>query len=952
MDRLFLRVSSLAFSLVCSLVCSSLLAQEAGKPENQEATALLPLRNDLDLAPISGQVDFAQTHVISAQRNVFDPLLVPGRDLLVTFTPFSVLNYSAVSVLLRHQNFTHTIPMTSPQLFPQNAVYDERDTFSGNAIVGSYPTLGTRSFSATIPYGLITSETEFSFMVDNKPYLVGRLNPSKTVFLKSESDGLVLMNIKGCLFKEQSTCKTVLDQFDTENNPVLANVAAREMFSQLPVRQLVLGTGQGYWPYIVARGPDGKPHRYSTSDRNYHEWAEFGDKTLPAKVGMGDYWRAASNLGDKQPGQFVAISGQLLDVPDDIEAFPSGVQASCAGDSCNYPWRPLGFWHETGHALGLPHNTPPRYEQWAYRSYDLKFLPNYHPDPAGYGLEVDYLGYHYFGHVMGALGGPVWPGKPAATASAPRVDEFETLRNESPLIAAEWREAIVPFTHQQMLQIQQRFGSFPEGLQYAGLFDDHRPPPQTVQTPDAPAVMAPSQVIDSGIDQVVHDRGTLLKLLQPGDKPLLKGVPVQTLVVTLADAQHDAEKITQIYPPIISNYGNVFAATASYSAAAVKDFAGVLPVAGPPSSTEAPDAMNLSGSPNNYVLNVHYADGSADGWAIYSGSIAAENVISATINISAQRKPVLVELSRGGVIIDKRRLDNDPLLTSSVVVGAEAGATFINPRFLRSRLNGLCVSRTSNNTLTQQTCNAGDVNQQWSMPPAPAASEIHFALTGPRYDDCLNSNLQMNICIKYLPFAQWSERPDPAHPGSILLYSVRSKGFMTIGPEGKIALQDYSNGPEQSFDIIGSQDLAPLHAILSVGAGGCLTRSGEDIIARPCKNDSSQLWRINPLNEPGELPGPYINIVSLDDTRCLRDGLKLTACQVKNNSDRWSLRDDYLTPGFARLQSLESRTFVTASKDSTFFGQAAYDNTANQLYVLIPATQLQVPTSPSVHAVK
>ncbi|MFH7445227.1 hypothetical protein RA265_29575, partial [Pseudomonas syringae pv. tagetis] len=80
----------------------------AGKPENQEATALLPLLNDLDLAPISGQVDFAQTHVISAQRNVFDALLVPGRDLLVTFTLFSVLNYSAVSVLLRHQNFTHT----------------------------------------------------------------------------------------------------------------------------------------------------------------------------------------------------------------------------------------------------------------------------------------------------------------------------------------------------------------------------------------------------------------------------------------------------------------------------------------------------------------------------------------------------------------------------------------------------------------------------------------------------------------------------------------------------------------------------------------------------------------------------------------------------------------------------------------------------------------------------
>ncbi|MFH7376096.1 hypothetical protein RA263_28915, partial [Pseudomonas syringae pv. tagetis] len=70
------------------------------------------------------------------------------------------------------------------------------------------------------------------------------------------------------------------------------------------------------------------------------------------------------------------------------------------------------------------------------------------------------------------------------------------------MIAAVWREAFVPFTHVQMLQIQLRFGSFPEGLQYAGLFEDHRPRPQTVQTPVAPAVMAPAQVIDSVFDQV------------------------------------------------------------------------------------------------------------------------------------------------------------------------------------------------------------------------------------------------------------------------------------------------------------------------------------------------------------------------------------------------------------------------------------------------------------------
>ncbi|OSR63039.1 hypothetical protein BV326_05874 [Pseudomonas syringae pv. actinidiae] len=195
----------------------------------------------------------------------------------------------------------------------------------------------------------------------------------------------------------------------------------------------------------------------------------------------------------------------------------TSVVASCGGNSCNYPSSPMGFWHETGHGLGLPHSTPPRYEKWAYRSYDLKFLPNYHPDPLRYGLGVDYLGLHYFGHVVGSLAEPAWPD---SAASAPLVDEFEALRSKNPLATADWRHYIAPYTHQQMLRVQQRFGSFPAGLQYADLWDDHRSPPKVAQAQGLEAQAVPEQLIDPGIDEAAHDIGTQLKLTQPGQVPL------------------------------------------------------------------------------------------------------------------------------------------------------------------------------------------------------------------------------------------------------------------------------------------------------------------------------------------------------------------------------------------------------------------------------------------------
>ncbi|WP_060508148.1 TagA domain-containing protein [Pseudomonas sp. NBRC 111124] len=505
------------------------------------------LRNDL-LGPLAGQVDFAQTHVIAATRRIFDPFLVPNKDTLVMLRPQTPM--TDVYLVVELDGEQTTFPMNRPDALPGAAFYDEENTFSGKIIKGEYPHFKEQTFSYTIPWNLFTANTKISFRQVGNEANQGSLPKDKLLFMTPESEGLVLMNIKGCLFKEEATCRTTVDQYDSELNPVAARIAAREMLSELPTQRLYLGVGKAYWPRIVAMGRDGKPHVYDKI--NGMEWADFGDKTLPAKAGMGNYWRAASVLGDKKPGYPVAISGQLLDVPDGMPVLPPGVGASCSGSSCNYPYFPDGFWHETGHGLGLPHDTPGRYEDWSYRAYDNVFLPNTHPNPKAYGLPVDYLGKHYFGHVLGSLAAPPWH---PSTASAPLIDEFESLGLGS-REGSSWKRYIAPYTHQQTLRVQQRFGSLPEGVEYAGIGDDHRaPPPPQALTSMAPSTERPT-LPDTGIE--TPRIGPAVISATTDESPTEKGVPVHTLVLTFSDPSHNQDGINQIYPAIVSNYGNVY----------------------------------------------------------------------------------------------------------------------------------------------------------------------------------------------------------------------------------------------------------------------------------------------------------------------------------------------------------------------------------------------------------
>ncbi|WP_050491897.1 TagA domain-containing protein [Pseudomonas putida] len=528
----------------------SFLATTACAPQTSVADAP---RNDLQGA-LGGQVDFAQTHVVAATRRIFDPFLVPHKAALVMFRPIKPVTDVDMTITLNGS--TTTVRMERPEALPSTAVYDQENTFSGKTIEGSYPKFRENTFSYQVPWNLFSPDARISFQQAGNPSNQGSLSADKFVFMTPESEGLVLMNIKGCVFKGESTCRDTLDQFDGEYNPAAARIAAREMLSELPTQRLHLGTGKAYWPRIIAMGPDQKPHVYDKT--NGMEWAEFGDKTLPAKVGMGNYWRAASNLGDKKSGYPVAITGQLLDTPEGMPPLPPGVAASCGGNSCNYPYFPDGFWHETGHAFGLPHDTPGRYEDWSYRAYDNVFLPNTHPDPHRYGLPVDYLGLHYFGHVLGSLSAPPWH---PSTASAPLIDEFEKLGLNS-TEGASWKRYIAPYTHQQTLRVQQRFGRLPDGAEYAELGDDHRPPAVGVTgaAADDGQSFEKKPLSQGFLDAGIQLPASLPPLLSPkaNQVPVETAVPVHTLVATFSDPSHNRDGINQIYPAILSNYGNVF----------------------------------------------------------------------------------------------------------------------------------------------------------------------------------------------------------------------------------------------------------------------------------------------------------------------------------------------------------------------------------------------------------
>ncbi|KPW35285.1 hypothetical protein ALP45_00331 [Pseudomonas coronafaciens pv. atropurpurea] len=908
MDRVFLRVGSLAFLISCSLVYSSLQAEVIAETATKVTPALAEWRNDLH-GPVSGQIDFAQTHVVSAQREVFDPLLVPDREALVVLTPPPHEWYTAVNMVLSHRGRKTVIPMAPYQWMPESAVYDQSNTFSGKPIVGMYPKFKKWAFTATIPYDQFSADTSLSFYNVDFPNDVATLAKSKMIFLNSESDGLVLMNIKGCIFKSESTCKTTLDQYDIEKNPQLAKIAAREMFSELPIRQLVLGMGQSYWPYIVARGPDGRPHRYSTSDRSYREWAEFGDKTLPAKVGMGNYWRAASDLGYKQPGKFVAISGQLLDVPNDIPVLPPGVGASCGGNSCNYPSAPMGFWHEVGHGLGLPHSTPPRYEKWAYRSYDLKFLPNYHPDPRPYGLGVDYLGLHYFGHVVGSLAEPAWPD---STASAPLVDEFEALRSKNASATADWRHYIVPYTHQQMLRVQQRFGSFPAGLQYAELLDDHRRPPGSAQVQGLEAQAVPEQLMDPGIDEASHDIGTQLKLTQPGQVPLLKGVPVQTLVITLASADYNSQKLSQIYPPIISNYGNVFAPTARYSSSRdlplpddVTDATDGELSATPVQPSPVPDAPHtnaftsarIQSAPTGLCLSL--LTNNTPGFEKCSttsfqqrwtaGQGERFNLVNSATGKCIDGNLAMVNCTQNFIDLWGYRED----ITGSKTVLR-----------LQNVYNGMFITARDGSTVSVE--GLGGKEQEFYAVPGTAAA----------------GNFVLRVQYANGSIDSWS-----LYPGAVDSGDVVSAAVNVSSARKPVFAELLSNNVSVDKRMLDTQPELPSAIVVGAEAGYpvitpqylrsrlnqlCLSRAATGLTQETCNvGDARQQWAMSSFfNGSGEafiLTGPT-------SAACLGKTLTLSACDINTLQFQWRVRPDIAPSGAVVLQGGEDGKFITAEQ--------------------------------------
>lgn len=522
-------------------------------------------QNDLINGALSGKVEFAQTHVVAANRRIFDPFLVPEREALVMFTPTSELNtplenIKAVNLLVYLDGKIHKFNMKTPDLFPKAVKFDEKNTFSGKIIGGEYPKFRKNTFTYVIPWNLFKPNARIAFVGIGNKNTCGELDSKKYTFMKNESEGLVLMNIKGCIFIDENKCNANAYQFDIKKHPILAKIAAREIFSEIPVKHFILGLGTAYWPYVIALGSDNKPHRYSID--HALEWANFGNSMLSAKLGMGNYWITASKLGEKSQGKYVTIVGQLLDGPDNLKYLPPGVAASCGRSICNYGRAIGGFWHETGHGFGLPHSTPPRYEDWAYRSYDNKLLPNYHPDPSKYGLDKDYLGFHYFGHVLGTLEGNSWPTK--TTASAPLIDEFEILKNTNSNDVQEWKTYIAPYTHQQTLQVQQRFGSLPKDKIYAGLFDDHRAAAsgKSLHIQRGRNIIDPIEKIDSSVIKdielsAVSNNNDTVNINSVKDiQPAYTGVPVHTLVVTFSTPNN--KDINQIYPPILANYGDVF----------------------------------------------------------------------------------------------------------------------------------------------------------------------------------------------------------------------------------------------------------------------------------------------------------------------------------------------------------------------------------------------------------
>ncbi len=910
------RIRLVCFALLgVSLVCSLPNAAEPLSIPDQPATLATTWQNDLD-GSVQGQIEFAQTHVINVPRAIVDPLLVPGREALVMFTPRPLVGVSSVSLVVESQAGPITIAMTPPSGFPENTEFDEENIYSGRHIVGQWPKFRDRAYTATVPWYLFNAENNLKFFVNNDASRMGSLNKTKTIFMTNESEGLVLMNIKGCLFRMKPACRTTLDQYDLSSNPELAKIAAREMFSELPVKQLVFGMGESYWPYIIAKGIDGIYRYASVSDRPYEFWAAYGEKTLPAKAGMGNYWRQASDLGEKQPGKFVAISGQLLDVPDDIPVLPPGVGASCGGSSCNYPNYPAGFWHETGHGLGLPHESPPRYENWAYRSYDMRFMPHYHPDPQRYGLAVDYLGYHYFGHVLGPLRPPNAPQWPAATASAPLVADFEKLRSLNPPAVAKWLHYVVPYTHQQTLRVQQRFGSFPAGLQYADINDDHRPAstaPSAAPTDEA-TTAAQQAPIDEGIDAQIHDMGIVAEVEKGEDTPIMKGVQVQTLVVSMAAPSllNDSRKVSQIYPPIVSNYGNVF-----------KPPVRQLPTGGDQPANRI-GSVRIYSAQSSKCLTAESSESITYEWCRQSDE--KQNWRQQGDQSSGTFQLSNVEYNRC--------LDVDLKLTSC----SSAPRHYWTSRKdltnsdsvwrLQSSVNGTFVTPGPSGSVTMQPYGG---NEQVFYVASPSVTPYEFVLHI-SYSDGSEDNW-----LLYAGFMPPTELVTTA----LNIAVSRKPVYAELIRDGQV-MDKRMLDKEPSLPppiIVGADAGYPTviyQYLRSEETGKCLTRTPQGLTQDVCAiGRAEQKWNLFDVLSVG---GPHFILAGESTANCLTSQFSFDPCLINDPNYQWSARKDLAHVGKVMLQNAADGRFITANANDTVSPSALNGSKSQNFIALNPQT--------------
>ena len=158
----------------CALIMAALVAMINHCPAQAANTAVIPneseeaersWENNLE-GPVQGKIEFAQTHVVDVPRSIVDPLLVPGREALVMFTPRAFVPVSSVSLVVESPLGDVIIPMAPPSSFPQSAVFDQENTFSGRPIEGRYVKFRDRAFTATNPriYSMPRMVSNFSSM--------------------------------------------------------------------------------------------------------------------------------------------------------------------------------------------------------------------------------------------------------------------------------------------------------------------------------------------------------------------------------------------------------------------------------------------------------------------------------------------------------------------------------------------------------------------------------------------------------------------------------------------------------------------------------------------------------------------------------------------------------------------------------------------------------------------